>query len=346
MKTTTVLLSFLVLVLLDSCSKKSQTEIHQGERNNVVNIGKEIKEIVIDSVLINRYPRVSLINEYLVVADMWSVDKLIHIFNKNNFSYITSALYKGQGPGEIANMGSLGTNESDNILYITDHGKRSIFSYALDSLLSNPLFYIPEVKMKMNESLFPSDYYYIQDTLCIGTIIEPTGDFGFKQSLAKWNMNTGEIRAMKYTHPEIERKRVHFDVSEEHNIYVESYDHHDLMTICRLDTEELIHNIYGKKWNNETSNKMAYYDDIYFCKNRIIASFIGGNNFTKDEKGQVKGTYPTRFLIFDLDGNYIKTLETGYRIIHFCYDKENNRIIMSLDDEIQFAYFSLDKIID
>ena len=54
----------------------------------------------------------------------------------------------------------------------------------------------------------------------------------------------------------------------------------------------------------------------------------------------------TRFLIFDLNGNYLKTLETDYRIVKFCYDKDNNRLIMSLDDEIQFGYLNLDGILD
>jgi hypothetical protein len=43
--------------------------------------------------------------------------------------------------------------------------------------------------------------------------------------------------------------------------------------------------------------------------------------------------------------NYIQTLETGYRISYFCYDKENNRILMALDDDIQFACLELDGLI-
>lgn len=51
------------------------------------------------------------------------------------------------------------------------------------------------------------------------------------------------------------------------------------------------------------------------------------------------------FLAYDLDGNYIKTLNVGYNIIIFCYDSESNRIIMVLDDEIQFAYLDLDGLL-
>lgn len=54
-----------------------------------------------------------------------------------------------------------------------------------------------------------------------------------------------------------------------------------------------------------------------------------------------KTNYPTKFAVFDLDGNYLKTLETGYPVIIFYYDKGNNRILMSLNDEMQFTYLDV-----
>jgi len=50
-------------------------------------------------------------------------------------------------------------------------------------------------------------------------------------------------------------------------------------------------------------------------------------------------------LVFDLHGDYLKTLDVGYKIVDFCYDDDNNRIIMNLNDEIQFAYLSLEGLI-
>lgn len=60
----------------------------------------------------------------------------------------------------------------------------------------------------MNETLFPSDYQYINDTLSIAALIKPTGTSTFDQFLGKWNMSTGEITPMKYTHPDIKEKRI------------------------------------------------------------------------------------------------------------------------------------------
>lgn len=341
MKRSLLLTGLLLTTIYWGCTQSSETEKHQGKRNNIVNVRDKIKEIEIEEVLIGRNNQVNIIGDYLLIADNLSNDELIHLFDKNNFRHVAGAGYKGQGPGEIANMGYVAVNEPDRILYVSDHGKNKIFSYELDSVIANP-FYIPGEKMKMKERMFPGRYQYINDTLCVGLIIEPTGNYGFKQSIAKWNMTTGDIKTMKYTHPEIEKKRVSFAVSTENNIYVECYHHHDLMTICSLDEEALKYNIFGKKWNNETSNKISFYGDVAFCNDKIIALYHDGENtFFREKSGEIKGTYPTKFIVFDTNGNYMQTLETGYRIARFCYDKDNNRIIMSLDDDIQFAYLDL-----
>ena len=80
---------------------------------------------------------------------------------------------------------------------------------------------------------------------------------------------------------------------------------------------------------------------MVFCNNRIVALYSGNKSFTNG-----KTNYPTKFVVFDLDGNYLKTLETGYPIISFCYDKDNHRILMSMNADIQFAYLDLGKLLD
>ena len=190
----------------------------------------------------------------------------------------------------------------------------------------------------MNKNLFPDRYRYINDSLSIGLIIKPVGNSDFAQSVAQWNMNTGEITPMKYEHPDIEKKRIGFAVSVENGIYVECYSNHDLMTICNLNGD-LKYNIYGQDWNNQKTSKIHHYGKIEFCNNKILSSYSGGNNLSDEY-------FPTKFLVFDINGEYIQTLETEYRICDYCYDAENNRILMNLDDaEVQFAYLDLDGVV-
>jgi hypothetical protein len=328
------ILPILIMVLCWSCTHDSGKEKYQGKRNNIVNVQEKIRQIPIEDVMISQYARLLLIDEYLLISDHHAPDKLIHVFDRKNFNHITSTGTRGQGPGEIANIGYMEADPAYRRFFVSDHGKQKIFCYYLDSLLANPS-YLPEVKMTMKKRQFPSRYHYVNDTLCIGSIIEPIGNSDYEPTIARWNMLTGEITPMKYRHPRISRKRVCFAASVKHGIYVEGYSHHDLMTICSLDGE-LKYNIYGNRWDNRKTNSVNYYHDAVFCKDRIFTSFSEGNTASLTER------YPTKFLIFNMDGDYIQTLETNYQILTFCYDENNNRIIMHLDDEIQFACLELD----
>jgi hypothetical protein len=285
-----------------------------------------------------------MIDKYLIIRDYLSPDEYIHLFDGNTFEHVASTAPKGQGPREIKNIGYICSDESARKFYVSDHGKNKIFSYELDSVLVNPLSYMPDVKMNMNERQFPHSYEYIIDTLCFGIIIEPIGNSDFKPSIARWNMQTGEILKMKYEHPEIKKRRTCFAVSMDRGIYVEGYNHEDLMSICTLDGD-LKYNIYGPSFEFRNSNRMNYYKKVIFCGDKLLALYTGKERFTGKEN-RMEFIYPSKFLVFDMNGDYIRTLETGYQIIDFCHDSKNNRLIISMDDKIQFAYLELDGLLE
>lgn len=241
-------------------------------------------------------------------------------------------------------MGHLATNENQRLFYLTDHGKQKIFCYDLDSVLASS-DYMPMQKIKMNEIEFPHKYQYINDTLSIGTIIKPTGNYGFNQYSARWNMTSGEIHPMPDLHPEIKRKRYDIAVSVKHGICVEAYQRHDLLTIRNL-SGDLKYDIYGPHWEISTKKKIKYFGTTIICKNKILALYSGTDAFTKNQHGDPVSVCPEKFMVFDLNGEYLKTLDVGYPIAHFCYDETNNRLILSMNDEIQFGYLELDGLID
>jgi hypothetical protein len=340
MDTINKLLCLLFISVCWSCTHNSKEEKHQSKRDNIINVREKVKEIKIseEDALIGRTVRMSLLGDYLIIGNYKSFDKLIHLFDKKEFSYITSIADRGQGPDEITAMGHIEPDEANRRLYVSDHGKQLIFSYDLDSILVNQ-FCMPTVKMKMNKGLFPDKYQYINDSLSIGLIIEPIGNEDFKQSVAKWNMNTGEIKPMRYEHPNIEKKRINFAVSMNKGIYVECYSNYDLMTICDLNGD-LRYNIYGTDWNSQKTSQIHHYGKVEFCNDKILVTYSGGNKLSDEY-------FPTKFFVFDSNGDYLQTIETGYRISDYCYDEENNRIILNLDDaEIQFAYLDVDGLIE
>jgi hypothetical protein len=277
-------------------------------------------------------------DEYLIIQDYKALDKLILLFDRNTFEYITGVADRGQGPNEIANMGHIAVDEAHRRFYVTDHGKNRIFSYNLDSVWGGSSSYLPEVKTSMDETLFPDDYQIVNDSIVIGRIIQPIGTNNFKPAVGKMNLLTGEITLMPYKHPKITgRKRSSVVVSLEHGLYVEYYHNHDLMTICNLDGH-FICNICGPDWSEDVKPAYNYYCKAVFCADRIYTSYLGENGINE----KMQSNLPAKLHVFDLDGNYIHTLETGLHISDFCYDRDNNRLIMCFNDDVQFGYLPLD----
>lgn len=332
-----IILSLFSIGMLGSCNRNIDTEKYQSKRNNVVDVRAMVKEIPMeDDVLIGSYARPFLLNDYLIVGDYRSVDKQIHIFNKNTFEYLGSTANIGQGPDEITVMGNIGTDEKRGMFYVSDHGKMKIFAYDIDSVLADSN-YKPHVKVEMDMKQFPDRYLYYSDTLSLALLIKPTSVSSFEQCVAKWNMQDETFEPMPYEHPDIERKRVSITASPQLNRYVECYTHHDLMTICDMNGN-LMYNIYGPRWNSKMSNKKYYYGGVVFCADKLVASYSGKENFSNDYE-------PTELLIFSATGDYLKTLNVGRKIVDFCYDQDNNRLIMNLNDEYQFAYLNLEGLI-
>lgn len=290
---------YLVFVIILSACKgvDNKSEIYQNSRNNIINIHDNLKEIKINDVLISKYSQPYILNNYLIIADYTSIDKSVHIFNKKEFSYLLSTGILGMGPDEITSFSSLAINNSKNEFYITDSGKQKIFTYNMDSLINNSN-YKHSIKGKIGKSEFPNRFIYINDSLSYASTIIPTGNTGYNQCIAEWNMNTNIFTPIKYTHPEIEKIRLNMTVSIEHDMIVACYDYHDLISILDLDGN-LKYNIYGPNWNNEKSNKNKYYSSAIVAKDLILAtSSFGRDNFSQNEY------LPTSILIFDLSGNY------------------------------------------
>jgi len=332
------LISFILIVLLWSCAHHSGTEKHLRHSGNVMDVKELVQEIQIDSPLISGFAHPYILGDYFILSDSHSPDNLLFIFDKKDFSYIAGGGRRGEGPDEITNLGELIPDVARQRLYAADYGKMQILGYDLDSILLCPGC-VPKYRFDLNKAVIPVRYSYVNDTLCFACCITAEPGKHFQESLVTWNMQTGDINPLISGHPEVKRKRIRYAASLENDLIAVGYEHHDLLSIydCQGNLE---YNIYGPDWDNATSNAMIYYwGSIVICNNRIIVGYSGERN---PEAGNIN---ITNLLVYDLDGNYMKTLKVGYNIVLFCYDSTYNRLIMTLDDEIQFGYLDLDGII-
>jgi hypothetical protein len=321
-----------------ACNISTETEKYQSSRDNIINVRDRVKEIVIDDPLIGMPNSLYVMDDYLIIQDFKSFDKLIHLFDLNSFEYVTGVGERGQGPKELSNMGFITVDEANRRFYVTDHGKNRIFSYDLDSVLSKSPSYEHEPRLEMDEAIHPWWMQMLNDSIAFCRIIKPIGTNSFRPAAGKMNMLTGEITLMPYERPNLTgAKRLSVVASPEHGIYVEYHNNRDMITICNLDGD-LICNIYGPDWITTFNRNIAHFSDAVFCGDRIYAKYSGETMF--NEKGQAN--WATKLHVFDLSGDYIQTVETGLRIVNFCYDKRNNRLIICFDDEMQFGYLELD----
>ena len=328
--------SCFIASLMVGCSSSNDKEIYQSSRNEVVRVKNAVQEVIKDEVLIGSLVRMEVLGDYLLVKDSKSLDTLIHIFDKKTFKHIRGVGLRGPGPDEITNMGRIMPDEKNGVFQVSDFGKNKIFAYKMDCVIADPK-YKPTLLCAIKDTQFPDDYVYISDTLSIARIIKILPNEPFQQALAYWNMKTGSMIPMSYTHPEIKRKRVMFNASREKDVIVEVYSHHDLITICDFQGN-LRCNVYGPKWDNTMSNEMNYFGTVNFYKNMIVVSYSGKDNFSNNYS-------PTCIMFFSLDGNYLKTLDIGYKFQDFCVDEENDRLIFAFSDEIQFGYLDLEGLI-
>lgn len=105
---------------------------------------------------------------------------------------------------------------------------------------------------------------------------------------------------------------------------------YDMLTIANLQGET----ICSIKGPNDGR------DNVYYTKVHIVGKYIYAVFSGKDQTEE--GAFSSSLIdVFDFAGNYIKTLDVGYQISDFCYDKENNRFVFLFNDTIQFGYMPL-----
>jgi len=160
--------------------------------------------------------------------------------------------------------------------------------------------------------------------------------------MVKLNILKNKIEKFGYEHPKIIGKKSNslFTLSKNNNIYANCYTLCDLITVCELDGN-LKYNIYGPDFSENKDNKNTYFNGVDITKNYIITSYIGDKGIVFNKNKRPRGSLPSKFIIFNLDGKYIKTIELAYKFTTFCVDKENDRIIALFNKKNPLGYIEI-----
>ncbi len=331
-----------------SCSKNKEQEKFHSKRNKIQIIEDNIRDIDM-KMLIGR-SKLNIINDYLIVTDLQETKKGIHFFDKKDFTYLASTGQRGKGPGEIVDYYGVNiVDEKECLLYLCDYGRMVMWKFHADSVINNE-GYMPQRFLDLNKKSFIGRAQMLNDSMLIGEIGRPINHHSSEMSIGTFNFNSNETRLFDYNNSKlnsIKRSKSILNYSSKHNTLVICYSDLDLMAI--LDKEgRLISYIYGPGWGKNKKKRNRYFSSrVHFIGNKIIVPYAGKERFIFDQHKRPKSVLATKFEVFDINGNYLKTLETNHEIAFFCVDEDNNRLIVYFEDRINpLAYIDLDGIID
>lgn len=333
----------ILLISLLSCKNNNPEQITYKKYDNIINVKDQIVDIETGLVFGNAELRI--IDNFLVILEYAPAGtKGVHLLDKNSFKYITSTAIVGKGPGEVNRQGSVEYEAKGKNLWISDHGKMVLWKFPLDSILNNDQFK-PSEKIALNPSLFIDRYNFMNDSIALGKAVAISSDNSFEVKTAMLNVNTNVIAEFGYEHPYAQGEKSHsyFALSKKHNIYACSYTECDLITICDLNGN-LKFNILGPGWGKSKDDEKEYFSPagIEIANDFIIAAYLDAAGVVLDKNQRPTGNLPAKLLVFDINGNYIQTIETGHKIIRFCIDNKNDRVIAYFNDRLNpLGYFKL-----
>lgn len=325
------------LIILDLvlCQCKSTVnndlEIYQSDRTNVICVHDDIKEIVLNEVLLSDQTKTYRIGKYIAIKDYRETNGFIHLFDIKSFKYIASFGQIGTGPSEFTSHGDIVYNPEDREIYVSDYGSYNILAFPEDSIIYGHNK-SPYIKYSMDPNSFANKYFYINDTISYCKTVNPINISTYYECTGVLNMKTGSVKRFEYKHPEISMKKMSLALSYADNLYAECNVNYDLISLFNLKGE-LIKNIYGPQWGK---THLSCFGDATFTEDYLIAIY-NGEEFEKHLPA-------SRCIVFNKQGDYIATLELNYNIRSVLYIKESNNLLFSFDDVIQLGYLNLNDI--
>jgi hypothetical protein len=290
-------------------------------------------------------------NDSLLIIIDQKTDKLIHFFKKKDFSYISSALPAGRGPGEYAFI-EFFNQITDSTIWIYSPQTECLVLYNIDSLMQNIhpnidiLYKIPKSELRICQQIF-----YISDTVVCGLSTNGKGRIFF------WNPVSEKTRFVK-NFPLLPKFDPDQPLSYLGNLYygfsglkpdktkiAVAMDKFKRIDVFRTDGSNdfsLIFPEYKKpKYVNPNNSKEFFegnvlqYIMIYVSDNYIYALYFG-------ELPSDKPFYAKYIHVFDWEGNAVTKYELDIPIFSFVVDEKMHTIygVRIFDDQpiVSFKY--------
>lgn len=318
-----------LLMFVCSCGKGGY-----DSKKNVTDVSGQIKTLDTENLIIGKSSNIYIFGKRLYIVDTKSNDRILYVFDIESNRYLGGALNPGPSPYEISEPGALGVDATTGEAIMFDYGQNRIVTFNVDSILSDSIHGIRTLR-NLDMSGFPDSYVYVNDSTGYGRLIIPDGKNSYSQTLCHYTAATGDVRKFNTSEAVGEGNRSCVTVSPDGKTIVEACRTQDL--IVMYDTEgNPVKAIKGPAYEPTADKTMSFFTGAAVTGNHILAAYSG--------RKANKGFYGDRILVFDLDGNYIKTLKLGIEIRKMAYSLDTDNLYISTPDSIQFGILPLGEI--
>lgn len=301
---------------------------------SVTDVSEQIKALDTGDLLIGKSSNIYVYGDRLYIVDTRSDDMILYVFDTKSGRYLGSALKPGPSPYEISQPGALGVNAATGDAIMFDYGQNRIVTFNVDSVLSDSAQGIRTLR-SLEMSGFPDSYVYVNDSTGFGRLIIPDGRDSYSQTVCRYDAATGDTRTFGTSEAVGEDNRSVVAVSPDGKTIVEACRTQDLIVVYDAEGNP-VKEIKGDAYEPVADKTMSFYTGAAVTGSHILAAYTGGK---ADE-----GFYGDRILVFDLDGNYVKTLKLGIEIRKMAYSPGTDNLYVSTPDSIQFGILPLGKI--
>jgi hypothetical protein len=333
--------TLLILLLLASCQQQT-TEKSYTKWKPAIDVSKKIKTIHTPHYM--SHPELAIMDDILLVNEYEpSGQKQVHLFETDSFKFLGSVGKKGRGPGEMTRVGNLAPNPWTGHFWLTDFAKYVLWRFSLDSALANPNY--SPTPISISEDLFMVRMAFLNDSIAMGNAFTPLSASNYQMDIGRLNTKSNETKILNHPVPEyITEKRTnsYIALSAKNDLYARAYIKYDLLTIRKFNGE-LICNIKGPGWSKTLQPVKKFYSHVAIMEKYIIAAYLGEDGLALDETKRTVSVSPSKLLVFDLEGNHLKTIETQHPISTFAVDEHNQRIVAYFTDRTEpLGYFELE----
>jgi hypothetical protein len=323
-------IGLLIFLILWSCQ-------HNTESDTPIKMKLAGEEIQTDVILAPG--RMSIHDNLLFKKREHNAETAVRILNLDDFSFLTNAISRGRGPGEVANPAGGVFDEKNGIYWLTDWGKNCNLQFYIDSLLATP-GYKATTFFPINKSWIPT----------MNMFYHPSGYIGFTSVMLQKNLISfmdldgnlmDSIAIPNKVYPDIWEYGGYSDnplickyVPEYDRIVIASR-HENKISVIEMDGTP----VFQKEDIPEVSNVVhtGGWDKTFYiidADDTYIFSVYSGQDMEQFDSnlGESVIHYPNRLLVLDWEGNFCYDITLDHEIIFATLDKARKRLICDTED--------------